>query len=109
MFALPECQRRRRPARHRQSLTTRSLVSEGGFEPPPPCGDMALNHARLPNSATPTCGNAHDWRQPGTLRDQIVAKLSAHPLPFDLRELPVRLELRQGLVDLRHQAPVVVA
>jgi hypothetical protein len=23
-------------------------VGEGGLEPPPPCGDMALNHARLP-------------------------------------------------------------
>lgn len=25
-----------------------SSVGEGGLEPPPPCGDMALNHARLP-------------------------------------------------------------
>src|SRR5918998_599250 len=26
----------------------RPPVGEGGLEPPPPCGDMALNHARLP-------------------------------------------------------------
>jgi hypothetical protein len=39
-------------------------VGEGGLEPPPPCGDMALNHARLPVPPLARAPNAGPHRLP---------------------------------------------